>query len=98
MPLVLCMKGFSALGEASPNRNPANPGQGVSAELAPRLAAAVAAGAARYGHVMHPEVAHEPALAVAERLLAGPGAGWAARVFFSDDGCATVGQGRDQTW
>ncbi|KAK9827392.1 hypothetical protein WJX81_006165 [Elliptochloris bilobata] len=64
--------------------------QGVNAELAPRLAAAVAAGAARYGHVMHPEVAIEPALTVARRLLDGPGAGWAARVFFSDDGSTAV--------
>ena len=61
----------------------------MNEELAPRLAAAVAAGAARYGHVMHPEVAIEPAVAVTERLLAGPGRGWASRVFFSDDGCAT---------
>jgi len=60
--------------------------QGVNEELAPRLAAAVAGGAARYGHVMHPEVAIEPAVRVAERLLGGPGRGWAARVFFSDDG------------
>ena len=64
--------------------------QGVSAELAPRLSLALAAGAARYGHVMHPEVAIEPALAVARRLLDGPGRGWAARVFFSDDGSTAV--------
>ena len=64
--------------------------QGVSAELAPRLTSALAAGAARYGHVMHPEVAIEPALAVARRLLDGPGRGWGARVFFSDDGSTAV--------
>ncbi len=29
-------------------------------------------------------------VAVAERLLAGPGVGWAARVFFSDDGSTAV--------
>lgn len=50
--------------------------------------AAVAHAAGRYGHVMFPENAHQPALDVAVRLLAGVGAGWASRVFFSDDGCA----------
>ena len=60
--------------------------QGVSAELQPRLAAAVAHAAGRYGHVMFPENAHQPALDVAAKLLAGVGAGWASRAFFSDDG------------
>jgi dethiobiotin synthetase/adenosylmethionine--8-amino-7-oxononanoate aminotransferase len=35
---------------------------------------------------MFPQSAHAPALALADRLLAGPGAGWASRVFYSDDG------------
>lgn len=49
------------------------------------LAAAKAAG--RYGHVMYPQAVHEPALTLAERLIKkGPGAGWASRVFYSDDG------------
>jgi len=60
--------------------------QGVSAELHPRLVAAAAHAAGRYGHVMFPENAHQPALDVAARLLAGVGAGWATRAFFSDDG------------
>lgn len=38
---------------------------------------------------MFPENAHQPALDVASRLLASVGAGWASRVFFSDDGCAS---------
>ena len=62
--------------------------QGVSAELQPRLAAAVAHAAGRYGHVMFPENAHQPALDVASKLLAGVGSGWASRAFFSDDGSA----------
>ncbi|KAG1750228.1 pyridoxal phosphate-dependent transferase [Suillus lakei] len=48
------------------------------------LAAANAAG--RYGHVMFPQATHLPALKLAERLLQGPGKGWASRVFFSDNG------------
>jgi dethiobiotin synthetase/adenosylmethionine--8-amino-7-oxononanoate aminotransferase len=52
---------------------------------------AAAAAAARYSHVMWPEVAHEPGLRLAEKLLQGPlGAGWAARVFYSDDGSTAV--------
>ncbi len=35
---------------------------------------------------MFPENVHTPALQLAERLLAGPGAGWASRVFYSDNG------------
>ena len=48
--------------------------------------AAAAHAAGRYGHVMFPENAHAPALDVAAKLLAGVGAGWATRAFFSDDG------------
>ncbi|GLI70360.1 hypothetical protein VaNZ11_015135, partial [Volvox africanus] len=46
--------------------------------------------AGRYLHVLFAEVAHEPALNAAAALLAGPGAGWAARVFFSDDGSTAI--------
>ena len=53
----------------------------------------MAAAAARYGHVMHPETATEPSVALAQRLLHSAGSGWANRVFYSDDGCALV-QGR----
>ena len=60
--------------------------QGVSAEQQPRLVAAMASAAARYGHVMHPETATEPTVELAERLLHSAGQGWASRVFFSDDG------------
>ncbi|KAG6853202.1 hypothetical protein C0991_006151 [Blastosporella zonata] len=48
------------------------------------LAAARAAG--RYGHVMFPGATHLPALKLCEALLAGPGKGWANRVFISDNG------------
>ncbi|KAF8580612.1 PLP-dependent transferase [Ramaria rubella] len=49
------------------------------------LAAARAAG--RYGHVIFPQASHLPALHLAERLVhKGPGAGWATRAYFSDDG------------
>ena len=45
---------------------------------------------ARWGHVMYPEAAHKPALELADRLLKGPGSGWAQRVFYSDDGSTAV--------
>jgi bifunctional dethiobiotin synthetase / adenosylmethionine---8-amino-7-oxononanoate aminotransferase len=48
------------------------------------LAAARAAG--RYGHVMYPQAVHTPALRLAERLVDGPGKGWASRAFISDNG------------
>jgi len=53
-----------------------------------RLARALAAAAARYGHVIHPEAAHEPGVRAAKLLLGpgGPGRGWASRVFWSDNG------------
>lgn len=60
--------------------------QGNSAEASPTMVAAIAHAAGRYGHVMFPENAHQPALDVAARLLASVGRGWAARAFFSDDG------------
>lgn len=54
----------------------------------PQLTLAAAHAAGRYGHVIFPLATHEPALALAERLLSegGPGEGWANKVFFSDDG------------
>ncbi|KAI0749859.1 onanonoxo-7-onima-8-eninoihtemlysoneda [Daedaleopsis nitida] len=53
----------------------------------PALTLAAARAAGRYGHVMFPEASHLPALRLAERLVhEGPGRGWAARAFFSDDG------------
>ena len=39
---------------------------------------------------MYPEAAHKPALELADRLLQGPGSGWAQRVFYSDDGSTAV--------
>lgn len=52
----------------------------------PRLALAAAYAAGRYGHVIFPGAAHEPAVRLAERLLATVGRPWAARVFYSDNG------------
>ncbi|KAJ7453686.1 PLP-dependent transferase [Mycena galericulata] len=53
----------------------------------PALTLAAARASGRYGHVMFPQATHAPALQLAERLLHdGPGKGWAARAFFSDDG------------
>ncbi|GFR43445.1 hypothetical protein Agub_g4527 [Astrephomene gubernaculifera] len=64
--------------------------QAVTSDLHPDLARAVSYAAGRYLHVLFPEVAHTPALAAASALLAGPGAGWAERVFFSDDGSTAI--------
>jgi dethiobiotin synthetase/adenosylmethionine--8-amino-7-oxononanoate aminotransferase len=52
------------------------------------LAAAEAAG--RYGHVLFPSGTHEPALNLAEKLLATVGQGWASRVFYSDNGSTGI--------
>ncbi|KII89646.1 hypothetical protein PLICRDRAFT_39766 [Plicaturopsis crispa FD-325 SS-3] len=53
----------------------------------PSLAVAAARAAGRYGHVMFPQATHEPALRLAEHLVhEGPGKGWAARAFISDNG------------
>ncbi|KAI0033102.1 pyridoxal phosphate-dependent transferase [Vararia minispora EC-137] len=53
----------------------------------PALALAAARAAGRYGHVMFPQATHAPALRLSERLVRdGPGQGWAARAFLSDDG------------
>ena len=52
----------------------------------PTLTLAAARSAGRYGHVLFPQSTHLPALNLAEALLAGPGKGWASRVFYSDNG------------
>jgi dethiobiotin synthetase/adenosylmethionine--8-amino-7-oxononanoate aminotransferase len=53
----------------------------------PRLALAAARAAGRYGHVMFPQATHLPALKLSEKLVHdGPGKGWAARAFISDNG------------
>ena len=52
----------------------------------PTLTLAAARAAGRYGHVLFPQSTHLPALSLAETLLAGPGKGWASRVFYSDNG------------
>ncbi|RLN15115.1 hypothetical protein BBO99_00003550 [Phytophthora kernoviae] len=55
-----------------------------------KMATSLAYAAGRYGHVMFPENAHEPALQLSERLLETVGKGWASRVYFSDDGSTAV--------
>lgn len=64
----------------------------------PFLTQAAARAAGQYGHILFPMCANKPALDLSEMLLgkqqqntttragAAPGAGWASRVFFSDDG------------
>ena len=55
------------------------------------LAAAAAAG--KFGHVIFPDVVHEPATVLSDRLVnspSGPGYGWASRVFFTDDGSTAM--------
>jgi dethiobiotin synthetase/adenosylmethionine--8-amino-7-oxononanoate aminotransferase len=54
------------------------------------VALAVGAAAGRYGHIIFPGNVHEPALRLAELMLAGPGKGWAERVFFSDNGSTAM--------
>jgi dethiobiotin synthetase/adenosylmethionine--8-amino-7-oxononanoate aminotransferase len=56
----------------------------------PRTAAAVGAALGRYGHVLFPEQAHEPAAKLAEILIAELGGGNASRVFYSDNGSTAV--------
>ncbi|EQC40531.1 hypothetical protein SDRG_02421 [Saprolegnia diclina VS20] len=55
-----------------------------------KMALSLATAAGRYGHVMFPENAHEPAVVLSEKLLASVGKGWAGKVFFSDDGSTAV--------
>lgn len=54
------------------------------------LTSAAAYAAGRYGHVIFPQVVHEPALQLAEKMLSTQGDGWASRVFFSDNGSTGV--------
>jgi bifunctional dethiobiotin synthetase / adenosylmethionine---8-amino-7-oxononanoate aminotransferase len=56
----------------------------------PTMGLAAAAAAGRYGHVIFPQVCHSPAVLLAEKLLNGPGRGWARRAFFSDDGSTAI--------
>ena len=51
-----------------------------------RLNAAASYAAGRFGHVIFPQISHEPAVKLAESLLSTQGKGWASRVFFSDNG------------
>ena len=64
--------------------------QGLAAQLQPQLARTVGYAAGRWGHVMFAEHAHAPSLAAARALLAHPGAGWASRVFYTDNGAGAV--------
>ncbi|EFN56014.1 hypothetical protein CHLNCDRAFT_145418 [Chlorella variabilis] len=64
--------------------------QGVSQQAQPELVRAVSAAAARYGHVMFPENAHEPAVELARQMLGSVGGGWATRVFYSDNGSTAI--------
>ena len=64
--------------------------QGLRPTDVPELSRAVAYAAGRWGHVMFAEHAHEAVLGAASRLLALPGAGWASRVFFTDNGATAV--------
>ena len=52
----------------------------------PRLSLSAGYAAGRYGHVMFAEAVHEPALALAETLLAGLANPRLTRAFFSDNG------------
>lgn len=52
----------------------------------PELTLAAAHASGRFGHVMFPTATNLPALTLAEKMLASVGAGWADRVFFSDNG------------
>jgi bifunctional dethiobiotin synthetase / adenosylmethionine---8-amino-7-oxononanoate aminotransferase len=56
------------------------------------MALASAAAAGRFGHVIFPDVVHQPALRLSQRLIGpkGPGYGWASRVFFTDDGSTAM--------
>ncbi|KAF9576528.1 hypothetical protein EC968_008006 [Mortierella alpina] len=56
----------------------------------PELTRSAAYAAGRYGHVMFPECAHEPAVKLSETLLETMGQDWASRVFFSDNGSTAI--------
>ena len=72
--------------ETCPCSTPWSSAQGLGAELQPLAARELGYAAGRYGHLMFPENAHEPALQLSRQLLHGPGQGWGSRVFYSDDG------------
>lgn len=54
------------------------------------LALTAAYAASRYGHVILPNAVNEPALALAENLVATVGQGWASRVYYSDNGATGI--------
>ncbi|KAF9109343.1 hypothetical protein BGX27_007728 [Mortierella sp. AM989] len=56
----------------------------------PALTQSAAYASGRYGHVMFPECAHEPAVKLTETLLETVGQDWASRVFFSDNGSTAI--------
>lgn len=56
----------------------------------PRTAAAIGSALGRYGHILFPEQAHEPAARLAETIITELGGGKASRVFFSDNGSTAV--------
>jgi dethiobiotin synthetase/adenosylmethionine--8-amino-7-oxononanoate aminotransferase len=56
----------------------------------PKLALTAGYAAGRYGHVIAAETVHEPAYFLAKELLDTAGAGWADRVFYSDNGSTAV--------
>ena len=52
----------------------------------PALTLAAARASGRYGHILFPSAVSAPSLQLAEKLVKTVGAGWADRVFYSDDG------------
>lgn len=52
----------------------------------PALTLAAARASGRYGHILFPSAVSAPSLQLAEKLVSTVGAGWADRVFYSDDG------------
>jgi len=63
---------------------------GMDARTHPIMTRAIAYAAGRFGHVLFPQQVHRPALELAKKLVAGPGSGWATRVFYSDNGSTAV--------
>lgn len=56
----------------------------------PRLTLSAAHASGRYGHIIFPECAHEPAIELASSLLSTVGQPWASRVFYSDNGSTAM--------
>ncbi|TIB36120.1 hypothetical protein E3P84_01056 [Wallemia ichthyophaga] len=54
------------------------------------LALAAAHAAGRYGHVLLPGHTHKPVLELCEKLLKGPGSGWANKAFVTDNGSTAM--------